>query len=86
MRAWARGHSIRLLYIQPGKPQQNAYVKRFNRTLRHEYLEMNEFRTLDDAWQLVEEWLWMYNNERSNMVIRGITPTMSKKDFRFEPR
>ena len=86
MRAWARRYGIRLAYIRPSKPQQNAYVERFNRTLRHEYLEMNEFRTLDDAWRLAEEWLWTYNNERPNMAIGGITPTMRFKEWKGSRR
>jgi putative transposase len=36
--AWARKQRIQLQYIQPGKPQQNAYVERFNRIVRHEWL------------------------------------------------
>ena len=92
MRAWAHKHGIRLAYIQPGKPQQNAYIERFNRTVRHEYLEMNEFRTIEEARRLAEQWLWTYNNERPNMAIGGITPTMkfeqirNKKKFRSDPR
>lgn len=47
-----RERGIRLVYIQPGEPQQNAYVERFNRTVRHEYLGINEFRTVEEARQL----------------------------------
>ena len=88
---WARKHSIRLAYIQPGKPQQNAYVERFNWTVRHEYLEMNEFRTIGEARRLAEKWLWTYNNERPNMAIGDITPAMkfrqieNKKDSQHNP-
>ena len=83
---------IRLACIESGKPQQNAYIERFNRTVRHKYLEMNEFRTIEEARRLAEQWLWTYNNERPNMAIGGITPTMkfeqirSKKKFRSDPR
>ena len=49
MQEWAHKHGIRLEYIQPGKPRQNAYVERFNRTVRHEYLEMSKFRTIDEV-------------------------------------
>ena len=37
---WANDQQITLLYIQPGKPTQNAYIERFNRTVRHEWLEL----------------------------------------------
>ena len=44
---WAEKNRITLLYIQPGKPTQNAYVERFNRTVRHEWLDMHDFDTVE---------------------------------------
>ena len=73
----ARG--IEVKYIQPDNPQQNAYVERFNRTVRQKYLEMNEFATLGDAQHLATEWVWMYNHECPNMAIGGVTPAMKYK-------
>ena len=73
---WAEHHGIALHFIQPGKPQQNAYVERYNRTVRHEWLEMHEFNTIEHAQEEATKWLWTYNNERPNMAIGGITPTM----------
>jgi hypothetical protein len=52
------------LYIQPGKPTQNAYIERFNRTARHEWLDLHLFGPIKQAQQLATEWLWTYNNER----------------------
>jgi putative transposase len=43
---WVNNHQITLLYIQPGKPTQNAYVERFNRTVRHEWLNMHMFESV----------------------------------------
>ena len=40
---WAEKQRVQLQYIQPGKPQQNAYVERFNRTVRHEWLDQHLF-------------------------------------------
>jgi putative transposase len=71
---WAATRGIRMLFIQPGKPTQNAYVERFNRTVRHEWLDMHLFESVDHAQQTATEWLWHYNNERPNMAIGGITP------------
>lgn len=76
LQRWAKQRGIRLDYIQPGKPQQNAYVERYNRTVRHEWLEMNEFNTIEEAQNTATSWLWTYNNERPNMAIGGITPAM----------
>lgn len=73
---WAEQNNIRLIFIQPGNPQQNAYIERFNRTVRHEYLEMNEFTSIEHAQEEVTKWLWTYNNERPNMAIGGITPAI----------
>ena len=49
MEEWAEKRGIELDYIQSGNPQQNAYVERYNRTVRHEWLEMNMFETIEDA-------------------------------------
>lgn len=71
---WANRHRITLLYIQPGKPTQNAYIERFNRTARHEWLDMHQFESIAHAQDLATKWLWQYNNERPNMAIGGIPP------------
>ena len=71
---WAAKRQIKLLYIQPGKPQQNAYVERFNRTVRHEWLDQHLFESIAYAQETATEWLWRYNNERPNMAIGGIPP------------
>ena len=63
-------------YIQPGKPQQNAYIERYNRTVRHEWLDQNIFETIEEAQDQTTEWLWTYNNELPNMAIGGVTPSM----------
>lgn len=73
---WATDNQITMLYIQPGKPTQNAYVERFNRTVRHEWLELNLFESISHAQELATEWMWSYNNERPNSAIGGITPRM----------
>jgi putative transposase len=71
---WANENRITLLYIQPGKPTQNAYIERFNRTVRHEWLDMHYFETVEQAQQLATEWLWKYNNQRPHTAIGGIPP------------
>ena len=65
---------IKLLYIQPGKPQQNAYVERFNRTVRYDWLNQMLFDSIDDVQTQATKWLWTYNHLRPNMALGGITP------------
>ena len=72
---WANKNRITLMYIQPGKPTQNAYIERFNRTARHEWLDLHEFNSVAHAQLLATQWLWQYNNERPNTAIGGIPPT-----------
>jgi putative transposase len=71
---WANKHQITLMYIQPGKPTQNAYIERFNRTASHEWLELHIFESLEQAQELATRWLWTYNNERPNTAIGGVPP------------
>ncbi|MDR6264842.1 putative transposase [Roseobacter sp. N2S] len=77
--AWAEKRNIRLEHIQPGKPPQNAYIERFNRTVRGEWLGQDIFETIEEAQDQATEWLWTYNNQRPNMGIGGITPAMKLK-------
>lgn len=71
---WAKKHGIKIDYIQPGKPTQNAYIERFNRTARHEWLDMHEFESVEQAQLLATKWLWQYNNERPHSAIGGVPP------------
>jgi putative transposase len=77
--AWAARQGIALTHIQPGKPQQNAYVERYNRTVRREWLDLYIFETIMEVREIATERLWMYNNELPNMGIGGITPAQKLK-------
>ena len=57
------------VYPSPGNPQQNAYVERFNRTVRYAWLNQYIFTTINNA----TAWLWTYNNERLNMALGDVT-------------
>jgi len=76
---WAQEQGIGLRHIQPGKPQQNAYVERYNRTVRHEWLGQFIFETITEVQDYATDWLWTYNNDRPNMAIGGITPAQKLK-------
>lgn len=71
---WAKHKGIRIEHIQPGKPQQNAYIERYNRTVRYDWLAHNLFESIEEVQDYATKWLWVYNNERPNMALGGITP------------
>lgn len=71
---WAKKNDIELNFIQPGKPQQNAYIERYNRTVRYDWLGQYIFSSLDELQQYATEWQWFYNHERPNMALGGYTP------------
>tara|TARA_R110000751_G_scaffold297742_1_gene407405 strand:- start:1335 stop:2135 length:801 start_codon:yes stop_codon:yes gene_type:complete len=72
--AWAEKQSITLVFIQPGNPQQNAYIERYNRTVRYDWLAHYLFHSIEEVQEYATQWLWTYNNERPNMALGGITP------------
>ena len=76
--SWARKRGVALPYIQPGKPQQNAYVERYNRTVRYEWLNQHLFESIEQTQESATQWLWTYNNKRPNMAIGGI-PLVKKR-------
>lgn len=71
---WAALRNIRIDHIQPGKPQQNAYVERYNRTGRYAWLARTLFDSIEQVQDTATRWLWTYNHERPNMALGGITP------------
>ena len=70
---WAEEHAIDLEFIQPGKPMQNSYVERFNRTYRDEILYSYVFKTLSEVRAITEEWMDQYNEERPHDVLDDFT-------------
>ena len=79
LRIWAEKQGIAIQHIQPGQPQQNAYIERYNRTVRHEWLDQYIIESIEEAQDQATQWLWTYNNDRPNMGIGGITPAMKLK-------
>lgn len=74
LKRWAEKRGIHIQFIEPGNPQQNAYIERYNRTVRYDWLGQYLFDTLDEVRDFATRWLWTYNHERPNMGIGGITP------------
>jgi len=71
---WAEDHDIELEFIKPGKPTQNSYIERFNRTYRDEVLNMYVFRTLNEVREITETWMRQYNEERPHDSLDDLTP------------
>ena len=71
---WCRAQQILLGHIQPGKPNQNAYIERFNRTYRNEVLDAWLFTTLDEARMITAEWITTYNTKRPHDSLGGVPP------------
>ncbi len=72
--AWCQHHHIELVYIQPGKPNQNAYIERFNRTFRYEVLNAHLFSSLHEVRDIAWNWLIDYNEQRPHDALKGMTP------------
>jgi len=71
---WAKERQIALLHIQPGKPAQNAYIERFNRTFREEVLDAYLFDDLEEVREITERWLEEYNTIRPHQALQGLSP------------
>lgn len=74
MKQWAESRNIALCFIQKGKPFQNGYVERFNRSLREEVLDAYCFTRIREAQQMAHAWMWVYNNERPHSSLGYLAP------------
>ena len=70
---WAY-NKIEIEFIQPGKPNQNAFIESFNSRLREEHLNEELFMDLSDAKKKIEKWRRYYNEERPHTSLRMKTP------------
>lgn len=71
---WCKGNNITLVFIQPGKPTQNAYVERCNGSIRRELLNAYVFKTLNEVREKAEEWMVDYNYHRPHHALNFKTP------------
>jgi putative transposase len=71
---WATDHHLFWDFIEPGKPAQNAYIERFNRTYREDVLDAYLFDTLEEVRVITDGWLDEYNAERPHAALGGTTP------------
>lgn len=71
---WAEEHKVQLEFIEPGKPMQNGFIERFNRSYREAVLDMYVFQTLTEVNEQTEKWLKEYNEERPHESLGNMTP------------
>lgn len=74
LQKWAKDNEIKLKFIQPGKPTQNAYVERFNRFFREDILDAYLFNDLSEVRHLVSEWMDDYNEFHPHKSLGGKSP------------
>jgi transposase InsO family protein len=82
---WAYRRGVALRLIEPGKPNQNAYVESFNGRLRDECLNEHWFMSLAHARALIEAWRREYNDERPKRSLGGLTPSQYAKQLATRP-
>ena len=79
MLTWAHRHGVKLRLIEPGKPNQNAYIESFNGRFRDECLNEHWFLNLEHARTIIEAWRKEYNEERPKRGLGGLTPSQYAK-------
>ena len=74
LRAWAEEHVVELVFIEPGKPTQNAFIESFNARVREELLNANVFRTIQQSQDAADAWRQSYNTEHAHSGLGNHTP------------
>lgn len=81
MLTWAHARSVQLFLIEPGKPNQNAYIESFNGRFRDECLNEHWFTSIRQAQVIIEAWRREYNEERPKRSLGGLTPAAYAKSL-----
>jgi transposase InsO family protein len=90
MLTWAHARGVQLFLIEPGKPNQNAYIESFNGRFRDECLNEHWFTSLRQAKAIIDTWRREYNEERPKKSLGGLTPaayakTLAQKSVKLTP-
>lgn len=80
---WAYRNNVKLDFIRPGKPIENAYIESFNGKLRDECLNDNWFLSLADAREIIEAWRMDYNRHRPHSSLDNLAPMEYAGKFEF---
>lgn len=78
---WCESKDIELRFIQPGKPNQNAFIERFNRSYRTEVLDCWLFTSLDEVREITHQWLQSYNEERPHDALGHLPPAVFREQL-----
>jgi putative transposase len=77
--AWCSEHGIEIRYIQPGKPNQNAFIERYNRTFRHTVLDLYLFNDLEEVREAAHHFLIDYNERRPHESLGDVPPVVYRR-------
>ena len=86
MDEWAYRQKVKLHFIRPGKPVDNAFMESFNARFREECLNVNWFRSIEHARKVIEDWRIDYNENRPHSTLDFLTPKefAQKEDILLE--
>ena len=82
---WAETNGVELEFIRPGRPMQNGFIERFNRTYRQAVLDMYMFDTLDQVRELTAKWMDFYNHRRPHDSLGGSPPRSPRGQLTLNP-
>ncbi|HHU93638.1 MAG TPA: transposase family protein, partial [Alcaligenaceae bacterium] len=78
---WCEKNEVKIQYIQPGKPQQNAFIERFNGTFRREFLNAYLFESLHQVRDMAWFWRLDYNEERTHESLGHLPPSVYRQQL-----
>lgn len=81
MLAWSEPAGVKLHFIDPGRPVQNAFIESFNGKLRDECLNLHWFVSLEEARRIIESWRIDYNTARPHSSLEYMTPEAFRLGF-----
>lgn len=85
LQQWAQEHCVYWHFIQPGKPAQNAFIERLNRTFREDVLDAYLFSDLREVQEMAFDWMEMYNTTRPHESLGNLSPQQYAMQATFLP-